>query len=260
MNDLIITRRSNPKIKWLRSLLTTKGRKTEPFFVADGVRLLEESWPCPIHALVWCPEVVAKNSRAQRLKTRLESHSQSIIAVDRNVLQSISDTVTSQGLIGVFPIIPPRLDNLADLCLALDNIRDPGNMGTILRTARAAAVSQILILGDSVDVYNPKVIRSAMGAHFHLELIVNPDLSILQKASQIVLADARAVHAHNHIEWADQTVLIIGSEAHGFQTDFPADWPVRKVKIPMAPGTESLNAAVAAGVLLMAAYQARNET
>ncbi len=256
-NPVVITSRSNPKIKWLRSLQKAKFRKQESLFLAEGVRLLEETTHHPIHTLICCLDIVRGNERTAALFGKLSAQADDLVYVNENVLQSISPTMVSQGLIAVFPILKGEPAVEQDLVLILDGISDPGNMGTMLRTARAANVDQVFVMGDCVDVYSPKVVRSGLGAHFHLAISELSDWSLLDPGVQIVIADAHADMSYREFDWRAKTALIMGSEAHGAQSPVPDDQAIQRVTIPMAPGAESLNVAVAAGVLLMEAFAVR---
>ena len=253
-NPAIITSRSNPKIKWLRSLQKAKFRKQESLFLAEGVRLLEETTHCPIHTLICCVDIVRENERAAALFEKLSTQADDLIYVNENVLQSISPTMVSQGLIAVFPILKNESAAGQKLVLILDGISDPGNMGTMLRTARAANVDQVFMVGNCVDVYSPKVVRSGLGAHFHMAISELSDWSLLDPDVRIVIADAHADMSYREFDWQAKTALIMGSEAHGMQSTVPDERAIQRVTIPMAPGAESLNVAVATGVLLMEAF------
>lgn len=255
----MITSRSNSTIKWIRSLQEAKARRQEKCYLAEGVRILEEAGQIEIHTLIFCPELTDANPRAQKLVARLQARADRTFQVTPYVLQSISETVVSQGIIAVLPMNLADVNPHARLNLILDGISDPGNMGAILRTARAAAVDQVFMSSQTVDVYNAKVVRSAMGAHFHLPLMTVFDWKMIAPDSQIVLARAKATRLHTDIDWRQPTTVIIGSEAHGIKSALPNERLIIEVKISMAAGVESLNASVAAGVILMTAYQARNK-
>ncbi|OQY27994.1 MAG: hypothetical protein B6244_08600 [Candidatus Cloacimonetes bacterium 4572_55] len=260
-----IESRTNPRIKWLRSLQLRKNRAREQLFIAEGVRLLEEALYADnqkvFHTLVVCPEIIRGKSRASQLIEALQKKALRIIHVAPQVMKILSETKTSQGIMAVFPIVP-RHESRVGLGLVLDGIQDPGNMGTILRTAWAADVTQVYLIGESVDPYHPKVVRSGMGAHFHLSISLFSEWNeidfqqIIRPGTQIVIADSHADISYRKVEWNLDTLLIIGSEAHGIRSAILAsDHPIVSIKIPMSSRVESLNASVAAGILLMDAYR-----
>lgn len=252
-----ITSRSNPRVKWIRGLLRIKNRRQEQCFIAEGMRLLEEAPPSAVRLLLICLELVADNARAQKLIAHLEGAGIEIISTTTSVMELISETRTSQGMVAVCHMVQKQPASDPHTTLVLDGLNDPGNMGTILRTARAAAIDQVFVLGHSVDIYNPKVVRSASGAHFHLPIHPFPGWDAIAPTCQILLADAHTGLPYTAVDWAQPTVLLVGNEAHGVQSQLPATRQIESVRIPMAPETESLNVAVATGVLLMASYQAR---
>jgi TrmH family RNA methyltransferase len=166
-------------------------------------------------------------------------------------MAACSGTETPPGLIALLPLpklLPP---SPIDLALVLDGLSDPGNLGTLLRTAMAAGVQSVLLTGDTVDPFNPKVVRAASGAHFHLPIqpAAVEDLPALLEGLDLWLAEARAGPAHTQVDWRPPCALIIGSESHG-PSDTVRRLPLRPVHIAMARQTESLNAAVAAAVVL----------
>jgi TrmH family RNA methyltransferase len=168
--------------------------------------------------------------------------------------------VTPQGLLATLPIPSDTIPQDVHLALILDRIKDPGNMGTILRTALATGVEAVLFTNGTVDVYNPKVVRSAMGAHFHLPMTTLSVDKIPQdlKDVELYLADARAERSYLDVDWQVHAGLVIGSEAKGVH---PAIEKIvtHKVSVPMQGNTESLNAAVTAAVILYEIIRQRGE-
>ncbi len=255
----IITSRTNASIKWIRSLQDAGARRDAGCFIIEGVRLLEEAHQIPLHTLIVCPRRIENTPRARTLAEQLSQQTQTVLQVSEAVLDSLSDTRQSQGLLAVVMLSSLKVANRADgLLLALDGVADPGNMGTILRTARSMAVSRIFVLNNCVDIYNPKVVRSGMGAHFHLNVCDFPGWDHVDSAVQIVAADARATADYRAVDWQKPTLLLIGGEAHGLQAR-PENRPVLRVKISMAAGVESLNVAVATGILLAESFQAQHK-
>jgi TrmH family RNA methyltransferase len=149
-----------------------------------------------------------------------------------------------------FVNLPPR----PGLILVLDQVRDPGNLGTILRTAEAAGAGQVLLAPGTVDVYNPKVVRGAMGAHFRLPVATLEWPAISQRVAEraVWLADATGEVAYDAVDWTQPAALIVGGEATGAGEEATA-LATGRVSIPMAGRAESLNAAMAATVLLFEA-------
>jgi TrmH family RNA methyltransferase len=139
----------------------------------------------------------------------------------------------------------------ATLVLVLDRIADPGNMGTLLRTALAAGVEHVFLTTGSVDAYNPKVVRAAMGAHFSLPITEASIDQILAALGETPFwgTSARKGEIYHQINWLGPVAIAIGSEAHGLDPEFENHF-VGHVQIPIREQTESLNAATAAAVIL----------
>jgi TrmH family RNA methyltransferase len=173
-----------------------------------------------------------------------------------NVLASCADTKTPQGVLAVVPFvrIPPR----PGLILILDRLRDPGNLGTILRSAEAAGAGHVLLAPGTVDPYNPKVVRGAMGAHFRLPISSLAWPAIAQQVSgrRVWQAEMTGSVAYDKVDWAHPSALIVGGETTGASRK-AAELATGCVRIPMAGDAESLNAAMAATVLLFEAARQR---
>lgn len=138
------------------------------------------------------------------------------------------------------------------MTLVLDRIRDPGNLGTILRTARAANVSQVLLAPETADVFNPKVVRAGMGAHFHVPLVTASWEEIaarVQAIPRIYLSDAKGELVYTRADWTAPIALIVSNEAEG-ASDAARRIATATLAIPMSGSAESLNAAIATGILL----------
>jgi TrmH family RNA methyltransferase len=161
----------------------------------------------------------------------------------------------------VLAVLPfPVLQSRPGLILILDGLRDPGNLGTILRSAEAVDVGYVILAPGSVDLYNPKVVRGAMGAHFRLPVhaLDWPEISGAVAGRDVWLADAAGRVSYDAVNWSRPSVLIVGGEAAG-ATEEAATLSTGRVSIPMAAGVESLNAAMAASVILFeAARQTRS--
>jgi len=256
----MITSLTNPKIKLVRALQThRRARDQERLFVIEGVRLAEEASRAQIapHLVLHTDPLDARGRAALNQLARLGAP---VEIVSPQVMAAISDTETPQGLLAVLPLasafrLPPSSLSFA---LVLDRISDPGNLGTLLRTAAAAGVQAVFLAPGTVDIYNPKVVRAAVGAHFHLPLVEASWDELRDPLSRLVvwLAEAREGEAYDRVDWRQPCALVIGSEAEG-PSDAARQFTPRRVHIPMPGPTESLNAAVAAGVLLFEAARQR---
>lgn len=250
----MITSLANEKVKLARSLHRRRGREKERLFIVEGVRLCEEALRAGITPvlLFYTPDLPSVK-RGQALLAAFSSLGCPGMAVSEEVMRAISDTQTPQGLLAVVPISekPPG----EGLLLILDQLRDPGNLGTILRSAWAAGVGRVVTTKGTVDIYSPKVVRGAMGAHFHLSLAPDKgwkEIEPLLEERQVLLADARGQVAYHEVDWTLPSALIIGGEAEGASEEAKR-LAHKRVYIPMPGGAESLNAAVAASIILFEA-------
>ncbi|MBZ0288453.1 MAG: RNA methyltransferase, partial [Anaerolineae bacterium] len=176
------------------------------------------------------------------------------------IMREMSDTQQPQGILGVFPMPAPDVPPDATRIVILDSIRDPGNLGTILRTSAAAGVQAVLLSPTCVDPYNPKALRGGMGAHFRVA-VIESDWEQIRAAcynKKIYVADSDGETAYDRVDWSSPWALIIGGEADGAGREALA-LAQQRVYIPMAAATESLNAAIATGVILFEAARQRSE-
>jgi TrmH family RNA methyltransferase len=249
----LITSLANEKVKLARSLHRRRGREKERLFIVEGVRLCQEVLRAGVipALLFYTPDVAAEG--VKRLLQAFADVGKRGMAVSEEVMRAISDTQTPQGVLAVVPISekPPG----EGLLLIVDRLRDPGNLGTILRSAWAAGVGQAVTTKGTVDIYSPKVVRGAMGTHFHLSLAPDKEwkeIEPLLEERQVLLADARGEVAYHEVDWSRPSALIIGGEAEGASEEAKC-LAHKRVYIPMPGGAESLNAAVAASIILFEA-------
>ena len=257
----MITSAQNERVKYVRSLARRRARQREGRFVVEGTRLLDELMRAGIRpALVFYTGTWAETPAGQRLLPLLGTAGEGSWPVSETVMAACSDTQTPQGVLAVVPFV--SLEPRPGLLLILDGMRDPGNLGTILRSAESAGVGQVLLAPGTVDLYNPKVVRGAMGAHLRLPVLSHDWPAISKRASGRVvwLAEAAAETAYDAVDWTRPAALIVGSEASGAGQE-AEDLTTGRVSIPMAGGADSLNAAMAATVILFeAARQCRIST
>jgi TrmH family RNA methyltransferase len=178
--------------------------------------------------------------------------------VTDEVMAAMSSTETAPGILATVPMDPLPLPETSGLVLILDALTTPGNMGTMLRTAGAAPVNAVLLAPGCVDVYNPKVVRAAMGAHFRLpfSMLGWPEIVAYCGQNTIWLSEAGADNIYTEVEWRRPSALIIGNEARGASNE-ARHAAQGSISIPMARATESLNAAAAAAVILFEAARQR---
>jgi TrmH family RNA methyltransferase len=251
----VITSKTNRKVKYVRSLYRRSVRQRERRFVAEGVRLVEEMMKAgqePVFVF-HCPGV-SSDARALALVERLRSSGVELESVSEDVMRAMADTKTPQGILAVasFPELDARNSHLS---LLLDGVRDPGNLGTILRSAEAAGVGQVVTMRGTVDIYGPKVVRGAMGAHFRLPMVADcrwGDVGSILAGKQVLLADVHGDRRYYEIDWTQPSALIVGGEAHGPGAE-ARRLCTATVSIPMQRNVESLNVAAATSIILFEA-------
>lgn len=249
----MITSLTNPKVKLVRALARRRERYAARQFVIEGVRLIEEAIAARVApALVLHTSSIEADARANTLLDRLRAATPEVFVVSDEIIKAISSTETPQGIVAVLPFIERALPARLQFVLILDAVRDPGNVGTILRSARAAGVEAIFFAHGTADPFNAKVVRAAMGAHFAVPLRVAAWQMIeeaIQCISRVYLADAHGEFDYASVDWSRPVALIIGGEADG-ASEAANKIATARVNIPMRGGAESLNAAMAATVLL----------
>ncbi len=252
----MITSLSNAKVKFVRSLARRRARYAARQFVIEGVKSIEEAIGAGMSpALAFFTAAADAEPRAHALLERLRATGSSVLEVSDAVMQAMSNTETPSGILAVVPFVELPMPDSPGFVLVLDNVRDPGNVGTILRSAWAAGVDAVLLAAGTADPYNDKVIRSAMGAHFHVPMRVESWQAIedmVRPIPRIYLADARGNKVYTRADWTRPVALIVGGEAEG-ASDEARRLATERVSIPMRGGAESLNAAMAATVLLFEA-------
>lgn len=256
----MITSLKNDRVRLVLALQGRRRvRQRERRFVIEGLRLCEEAASAGVVPhLVFYTADAESDPRALPLLDRWRLTGISCEAVSTEVMAACSDTETPQGLLAVVPMpelpLPPR----PTLTLVLDRLRDPGNLGTALRAALAAGVDQVLLTPGTVDATNPKVVRAAMGAHFHLPIAALrwERIAAALEGCQVYLASSRGGIDYAAVDWRQPAALIIGGEAAGADAQAAA-LADAEVTIPMTPTVESLNAAIAAAVILFEAARQR---
>lgn len=247
----MITSRQNQKIKKIKQLTSqAKFRKKENAYVVEGIRLLEEALQAGQlpEQVLYSPDL---DQRGQALVKIFQDQKVLCELAAPDVLNSASDTEHSQGIMAVFPISPLPVPEKKDLVLIADEIRDPGNLGTLMRSCLAAGADMILLSPGTADLYSPKVVRAGMGAHFRLPALAGTWEEILQLSDglPLYLADMNQGKSCWETDLTGPVGIILGGEAHGPGKD-ARDLAHHSVHIPMNTHSESLNAAAAGAILL----------
>lgn len=261
----MITSPNNPKLRYLRHLSRRAFREREGRMPLEGLRLVEEAMAAGfVPAFALFTEDLGERPRGLALRTALEAAGVPLLEVAPGMLRELAETAQPQGLLAVVEIPELPLPPLPDRVLILDGMRDPGNLGAVLRSADAAGVDAVFLTPGTVEWSNPKVLRSAMGAHFHLPVrrMGWPEIDAfragLAPPPSIWLAEADGEFSHSAVDWRQPAWLLIGGEAEGASPEARSRVDGR-VRIPMPGRAESLNAAAAAAVLLFEALRQREE-
>jgi len=251
-----ITSKDNRILKHTKKLWRASYRAKSGEFVAEGERLCDEALTCgetQISYAILTDEFLQQNVNFQK---KLDDLGVCVYTVSEKLFSMVSQTTTPQGVLFVIRIPDSILLKFADLTriLILDGINEPGNMGTIIRTADAFGFSTILLCNGCVDIYNPKVVRSSMGGIFRTKFVHAANVSetvesIKSGGFQVVATALEGAVDINTVKFAEKCAIVIGNEANGVSDELLSLSDAR-VTIPMANETESLNAAVAAGIAM----------
>jgi len=258
-----ITSVSSQKAKFVRALGRKRTRYQEGYFVVEGRRLVEDGLRAGARLrLAFCTDDFVESPDGAETVQRLRDSSAELFFVALTVMRALSDTVTPQGVLAVAEMPQwPRPQMPTRIALILDRWRDPGNLGAALRSAEAAGVDWVALTPESVDPFNPKVVRGGMGAHFRLPIFADCDLqemASLLEGVPVYLADAQAARPYDEVDWTQPSALLVGGEVHG-PGEAARQLGAVGVAIPMAGAPDSLNAAIAASVILMEAARQRRQ-
>ena len=255
----MITSAQNPKLKLVRALMGRPRERGEAgAFVAEGIRLVEEAvaagWP--FRFVLYTGGL---NKRGSHLVAELKSRGIETDEVASFLLDALSDTGNTQGIIAVLELAQLPIPISRDFILIPDQIRDPGNLGTLLRSATAAGVQAVFLPPETTDAFAPKVVRAGMGAHFRMPIydLTWEEIREATQGLRIFLADMDGDSCWE-TDLHSPLALIVGGEAEG------ASLPARElagssISIPMPGHAESLNAAMAGVVLLFEVVRQRKQ-
>ncbi len=251
-----ISSTQNKRVRYVKSLQTKpRFRRSERKLVLEGSRLIADALRAdgqPNIAL-YSPEKADYDLIAQ-----MQERGCPLLPVSEAVLQHVSETQQAPGLLVVFQLPRPPMPSVPERIMILDGVREPGNLGTILRTATAAGLDLAILAPDCVDPYNPKAVRAGMGAHFRLPLVESSwnEISRYCRDLAVYVATPSTSTRYTDVNWLDSWAFIVGGEAHGISNDALelARYPIY---IPMLGGAESINVASAAAVILFEAQRQR---
>lgn len=251
---MVITSKDNQYIRLINELKKKKYREKYGLFLAEGKRLIEDLISASL-----LPHVILYTESFEDIGflEKVCGYGDHVFAVEPRLFDKLTDTEHHQGILGAFPMLCPELDRFVpkenDLLLVLNGVSDPGNLGTIIRSAAAAEVGAVLMEEGCVDLYNPKVIRSTMGTVTKVPIFRGLSFDEIQSYLEKhrisgYLADMEQAISYDELPMEQCSAVIFGNEGNGIDKAWRScGYP--GVMIPMARGVESLNVAMAAGII-----------
>ena len=251
----MISSKDNEFIKHIKKLKDKKYRDMNKEFVIEGIKLIREAIEekAERKQIIICDNCLDSDIIPKELMYEIAKYE--CVYVTESIFKVISDVNTPQGILAIIGrnAGEAQIDYMQDIIVALDDIQDPGNLGTILRTVDSIGLNQILVSKGTADSYNPKVVRSTMGAIFRVKIIECKDLEntlkeVKKHKFKLVVTSLQTEKSLYDINF-DKKLIVIGNEANGVEQKIQ-DLADEKIKIPMLGKTESLNASVATGIVL----------
>ncbi len=266
----MITSTANTQVKYLLGLQKkSRLRNEEKVFIVEGIRMAGEL-PAERAKKVYLSESLNRRMEGEAEDKNLQSVQRLMEKVPYEVLsdkvfEHISDTKTPQGVLAVVKQKEYGMEEVLGmerpLFMVLDNLQDPGNLGTIVRTAEGAGVDAVIMSRDCVDIYNPKTIRSTMGSIYRMPFLYADDIKAVinemkQRGIHTYAAHLDGKNTYDREDYRDKTAFLIGNEGNGLRKEI-ADQADCWIRIPMCGKVESLNAAIAASILMFEAGRQR---
>ena len=267
----MISSTSNQQMKQVSALLKkAKERREKNAFVVEGTKMVQEA-PSKNLKAVYISESYEKNPEHKMFLKQLKETCEKVHAifevVSDNVFKSVSDTQTPQGILAVVSMPQYKLEDLFNgektHLLILESIQDPGNLGTMVRTGEGAGISGILMNKTTVDLFNPKTIRSTMGSIYRVPFYITDDLkgtlnTLKKKEISLYAGHLKGEHFYTEEDYTSACGFLIGNEGNGLSDEI-ADMANTYIKIPMEGKVESLNAAISATLLMYEANRQRRK-
>jgi TrmH family RNA methyltransferase len=249
----LITSPANPTIKLARSLHRKRVRYRERALLVEGIRAIRTVHELGVQIRALIIDASRQHELDQALVSTLADSASRTLRVDTSLFKQISDTEHPQPLIAICSMPETSLPTDCSFVVALDGVRDPGNLGTLVRSAAAAGADGVALLHGSADPFNPKAVRSSVGTIFALPVQAFsgiPEIvsSCFQSRPSVVIADSNGERPYDAVDLTLPVLAIIGGEADGAGPD-ARTYADEVVAIPMAPDIESLNAAVAGSII-----------
>lgn len=261
----MITSVANGKVKQIVQWQTkAKERRKDGIFLAEGIKMFEEAPEISIREVFVSAELTGKLREKPVLLQKLQRTGYETVSAE--VFAKMSDTQTPQGILTVLRRQEYNWEELLEqpnpIFMILENLQDPGNLGTIVRTGEGAGITGVIMSAGTVDIYNPKTIRATMGSIYRVPFLYVPDLGEVMEALREKGIHTYAAHLegrdyYNTFSFREPSAFLIGNEGNGLSREL-ANQAEHYLKIPMEGQVESLNAAVASALLMYEAHRQRN--
>ena len=251
----IITSKDNDFVKHIKKLKEKKYRDINKEYMIEGIKLIKEAIEekAEIKQIIICEDCDKADIIPKELMYEIAKYE--CVYVNKKIFNTLTDVVNPQGILAIIGRSNNKnqIDYMQDIIVALDDIQDPGNLGTILRTVDSVGLTQILVSKGTADVFNPKVVRSTMGAIFRVKIIeceylIQTLKEVKKHKFEVVVTSLQTTKSFYEVNY-NKKIIVIGNEANGVEKQIQ-DIAENKVIIPMLGKTESLNASVATGIML----------
>ena len=258
-----IQSKDNLLIKDVKKLKEKKHRKDSNMFLVEGFRFVEEALDSNFEVMqIFVSARGESKYQDSLMKSKLQKNTK-VYCISDSLFKGICDTDNPQGIIATVKNKPVEIKYNNGFYVLADKIQDPGNMGTIIRTAHAAGALGVIITKGTVDIYNEKTLRSTMGSIFKVPVIYDKDLSLVKELKEggfkLITSSLDTDKNFYDVDLKEKSIISVGNEGNGISEEI-YNLSDLKVKIPMPGGAESLNAAVAASIMMYEVIRQKNST
>lgn len=260
----VIKSPSNSKVKYVNSLTKKSNKRREDnVYVVEGLRMVLDAPISDIRSVFVSESLFEKEAKIKELLDSCKVNNVDVLLVSDKIMKHMSDTITPQGVLAIVNQISYEVDTTKETFLLLEDIQDPGNLGTLFRTAEAAGVDEIIMSRDCVDIYNPKTIRSTMGTIYRMPHFQCKNKDEWQQVITLLKNDGITLYggalsesvSYEEVDYTKRIGIVIGNEGNGI-SDETLDM-INRIHIPMEGQIESLNAAMAGGIIMYEMHRQR---
>lgn len=257
----MIRSKDNSILKEIKKLHKKKFRNETERFLVEGFRFVEEALISSFHVpYIFVSEGIKDKYVNSEIEKMLQEDTE-VYLVSDNIFKDLCETITPQGILAVVKNKKIEFQDQEGFYILVDRVQDPGNMGTIIRTAHASGALGIITTKGTVDIYNDKTLRSTMGSIFNIPIIEDMDLELLNnlkaKGFKLIVSSLDTDNNFYDINLKNKVIIAVGNEGNGISDEI-FDLGDEKVKIPMPGGAESLNVAVSAAIMMYEAIRQKN--